>query len=145
GVCTPMTLEIGTDKLNATYKATATLAAGCHTYYVVGVDASSARVSYPTTGVYNIPVGSSTCDDYVASNSGSDCDPGTATTGVAGANGQGGSSGTTGSGGSAGATGSGGAAGSGGKGGATGSGGAGKGGATGSGGTVATGSGGTTG
>jgi collagen type VII alpha len=148
GVCTPMTLEIGTDKLNATYKATATLAAGCHTYYVVGVDASSARVSYPSAGGYNIPVGSATCSaDYVATTSGANCDPGTATTGVAGANGQGGSSGTgsggsSGSTGSAGTPGSGGTSGGGGNGGVSATGGSGTGGTTGSGGTLATGSGG---
>jgi hypothetical protein len=140
GTCTAMSLELGTDKLNATYKATATLAAGCHTYYVVAVDASSARISYPTTGVYNIPVGSATCSaDYVSTTTGADCDPGTATTGVAGANGQGGSSGATGSGGSIGSGGTTGA------GGVSGTGGKGAGGSTGSGGAAATGSGGTTG
>ena len=40
GACTSLARELGTDKLNATYKGTATLAAGCHNYYILARDAS---------------------------------------------------------------------------------------------------------
>src|SRR6185312_6149249 len=115
GTCSPMTLEIGTDKLNATYKATATLAAGCHTYWILATDASGSRVTYPTTGAYNIPVGSSgTCTgDYLATAPAASCDSG-ATTGTGGATGAGGTTGTGGTTGSGGAPASGGATGTGG-------------------------------
>jgi hypothetical protein len=125
GACTAMTLELGTDKLNATYKATATLAAGCHTYYVTATDASGAAVTYPTTGAFNIPVGTgSPCSgDYITTAPAATCSGGT------GAGGATSTGGTTGSGGAA--TGSGGAV-------VTGTGGT----ATGSGGAVVTGTGG---
>ena len=60
GACTAMARELGTDTLNATYKATATLAAGCHNYFVVARDAAGAMLTYPTTGAITIPVGSAT-------------------------------------------------------------------------------------
>ncbi|HLK90733.1 MAG TPA: hypothetical protein VKZ18_12600, partial [Polyangia bacterium] len=66
GACTPLTRELGTDTLNATYKATATLTAGCHNYFILARDASGAAVTYPTTGAITLPVGSSTCSsDYL--------------------------------------------------------------------------------
>ena len=154
GACTAMTRELGTDTLNATYKATATLAAGCHSYYVAAMDAGGVALTYPTTGALTISVGNTACDaDYLAQAPASACSAG----GGGGASGGGGaappaSGGSSGRGGASGAggkasqagmpgtTGSGGMrAGSGGtrgNGGATGSGGASN---TGSGGTVATG------
>ncbi len=161
GTCTAMSLELGTDKLNATYKATATLAAGCHTYWILARDASGGRVTYPTTGAYNIPVGSgTTCSDYVATAPAGSCDSGGGG-GTTGAGGTPATGGATGAGGAAGAsgsgtggttiTGTGGAiTGSGGasSGGTTGTAGAGSGGTTGTGGatgTGGTGTGGTTG
>ena len=60
GACTAMARELGTDTLNATYKATATLAAGCHNYFVVARDGAGAMLTYPTTGAIAIPVGSAT-------------------------------------------------------------------------------------
>ncbi|HVV51527.1 MAG TPA: hypothetical protein VHO06_17795 [Polyangia bacterium] len=121
GACTPMTRELGNDKLNATYKATATLAAGCHTYYISAQDAGGAAVTYPTNGAYDIPVGSASCSaDYVATAPASSCSSGT--TGSAGASGTGGAS-ATGTGGSPGSGGTTGAAGATGAGGTTGAGG----------------------
>jgi hypothetical protein len=68
GACTAMTRELGTDTLNATYKATATLAAGCHNYFVAAHDAAGAALSYPTTGAITISVGSATActSDFLA-------------------------------------------------------------------------------
>jgi hypothetical protein len=141
GACTPMTLELGTDKLNATYKTTATLAAGCHTYWILAHDASGSRVTYPTTGAYNVPVGSGTCSgDYLPTAPAASCESGG--TGSGGATGTGGASptgGTTGTGGqkaTGGTTGTGGTPNSGGT---TGTGGTpNSGGATGTGGTTST-------
>ena len=47
GACTAMTRELGTDTLNATYKAPATLAAGCHNYFVVARDGAGAMSDLP--------------------------------------------------------------------------------------------------
>ncbi len=68
GTCSAMARELGTDTLNATYKATATLAAGCHNYFVVAHDAAGATLLYPTTGAITIPVGSATActSDFLA-------------------------------------------------------------------------------
>ncbi len=68
GACTAMARELGTDTLNATYKATATLAAGCHNYFVAAHDAAGAALSYPTTGAITISVGSTTAcsSDFLA-------------------------------------------------------------------------------
>jgi hypothetical protein len=112
GNCTALSLELGTDKLNATYKATATLAAGCHNYFIVGRDASGAAVTYPTTGAITIAVGSSTCSsDYLATAPAAACAPDGGV--VAGTGGSGtATGGTTGTGGS----GTGGATGTGGRG-----------------------------
>lgn len=68
GACTAMARELGSDTLNATYKATLTLAAGCHNYFVVARDAGGATLSFPTTGVITIPVGSATAcpSDFLA-------------------------------------------------------------------------------
>ncbi|HEY6475824.1 MAG TPA: hypothetical protein VI456_04530 [Polyangia bacterium] len=150
GACTAMTLELGTDTLNATYKATATLAAGCHTYWILARDASGGRVTYPTTGAYDIPVGGgTTCSgDYVATAPAGSCDSagGGGTTGSGGAPATGGATGTggttsVGTGGTA-VTGTGGSTtgtGGGSSGGTTGTGGASSGGTTGTGGATGTG------
>ena len=144
GACTVLTHELGTDTLNATYKGTATLAAGCHNYYVLARDASGTAVTYPTTGAITLAVGSSTCSsDYLATAPAASCagDGGVVagtggTPGTGGASGIGGAGGKTGTGGKPGtggaATGTGGTAtGTGGT--ATGTGGAATGGATGTG------------
>ena len=55
-----MARELGTDTLNATYKATATLTAGCHNYFVVARDGAGTMLTYPTTGAIAISVGSAT-------------------------------------------------------------------------------------
>ena len=60
GACTAMARELGSDTLNATYKATATLAAGCHNYFMIARDAAGTTHIYPTTGAITIPVGSAT-------------------------------------------------------------------------------------
>jgi hypothetical protein len=113
GACTALTRELGTDTLNATYKGTATLAAGCHSYFILARDPSGTAVTYPTTGAITIAVGSSTCSsDYLATAPAASCaaDGGVV---VAGTGGRGmATGGTTGSGGS----GSGGATGTGGRG-----------------------------
>jgi MYXO-CTERM domain-containing protein len=147
GTCTALSRELGTDTLNATYKGTATLAAGCHNYYILARDASGAAVTYPTTGAITVAVGSSTCSsDYVATAPVASCagDAGV----VAGTGGSGTSTGgTTGTGGvTGGTTGTGGKTGTGGSGtgGKTGTGGSGTGGAA-TGGATGTGTGGSTG
>ncbi|MFL5308628.1 MAG: hypothetical protein ACJ8F1_25670 [Polyangia bacterium] len=157
GACVTMTRELGTDTLNATYKVTAPLAAGCHQYAIAGTDATGAAAAYPTTGMLTISVGNMACSaDFVAGGAAScsaDGGPstGTGATGgaAAGASGAGtggaatggaggrsttGAGGRTGAGGSAtgGATGSGGSAGSGGSGQTGGAGGAASGGGGGS-------------
>ncbi len=67
GACVAMTRELGTDTLNATYKATAPLTAGCHQYAIAGTDATGAAAAYPTTGMLTISVGSTACTaDFVA-------------------------------------------------------------------------------
>jgi hypothetical protein len=143
GTCTALSRELGTDTLNATYKGTATLAAGCHNYYILAHDASGAAVTYPTTGAITVAVGSSTCSsDYVATVPTASCaGDGGVVTGTGGTPGTGGATGGasgTGTGGSGGKPGSGGKTGTGGAatGGATGTGGAASGGATGSGGAA---------
>jgi hypothetical protein len=135
GACTAMTLELGTDKLNATYKTTAPLAAGCHNYFILARDAGGTTVTYPTTGAITLAVGtgaSNSCSsDFLAAAPAASCAGGS---GTGGSNATGGSVGT-GSAGTGGATGTGGAA----SGGAPGTGGASSGGATGSGGVPGTG------
>ncbi|HXJ23016.1 MAG TPA: hypothetical protein VMT03_22545 [Polyangia bacterium] len=119
GSCLPMTLELGTDTLNATYKATSTLAAGCHQYWVSATDSTGAAVAYPTKGMFTIPVGgSSACSsDYVTTAIGSCSADGGIISGTGGTAGgsTGGNSGAggrpTGTGGAAGAHATGGAAG----------------------------------
>jgi hypothetical protein len=115
GSCTALTRELGTDTLNATYKGTATLAAGCHNYFILARDASGTAVTYPTSGAITVAVGSSTCSsDYLATAPAASCaaDGGV----VAGTGGSGAATGgTTGTGGS-GATSTGGAMGTGGRG-----------------------------
>jgi MYXO-CTERM domain-containing protein len=145
GSCTALTRELGTDKLNATYKGTATLAAGCHNYFILARDASGATVTYPTTGAITVAVGSSTCSsDYVATAPTASCagdggvvgggtgGSGTGTGGAIGTGGAGGKTGTggaIGTGGAGGKTGTGGSTATGGAGGKTGTGGSGTGGA----------------
>ncbi|HVY37718.1 MAG TPA: hypothetical protein VHM31_07275, partial [Polyangia bacterium] len=67
GACVAMTHELGTDTLNATYKATAPLAAGCHQYAIAATDAAGVAAAYPTTGSLTISVGGTACSaDFVA-------------------------------------------------------------------------------
>ncbi len=86
GSCLAMTRELGTDTLNATYKATTSLTAGCHEYWISASDATGAAVSYPTAGALTISVGGTACGaDYVATASGScGADAGVPTTGSGG-------------------------------------------------------------
>lgn len=111
GACTAMARELGTDTLNATYKATATLAAGCHNYYIAATDGGGAAVAYPTTGALTVSVGSTACDsDYLAQAPASTCSTGGGAGGGSGASGSGGamppaSGGASGRGGSTGAAG----------------------------------------
>ncbi len=66
GTCTPMTLELGTATLNATYMAAVSLAVGCHSVFIVGDNAGrTVRTTYPTTTAFTIPVGSGACADEV--------------------------------------------------------------------------------
>jgi hypothetical protein len=110
GMCTVMARELGTDTLNATYKATATLAAGCHNYYVVAMDAGGAAVTYPTTGALTVSVGNVACDaDYLPQAPPSTCNGGGGAGGAGSGGAPAGSGGTSGSGGAS--PGSGGAAG----------------------------------
>jgi hypothetical protein len=152
GACTVLSRELGTDALNATYKGTATLAAGCHNYYILARDASGTAVTYPTTGAITVAVGSSTCSsDYLATAPTASCagdggvvgggtgGAGTSTGGVTGTGGGTGGTTGTGTGGTGGKTGTGGS-GTGGKT-TSGTGGSGTGGSTGTGG-ASTGSGG---
>jgi hypothetical protein len=143
GACTAMARELGNDMLNATYKATATLTAGCHNYFVVARDAAGAMLTYPTTGAITIPVGGATActADFLTTAPAASCagDGGVTppppadagadrTTGSGGANGAGGTNGAGGARGSGGANGTGGAPGTGGMSGAGGNGGGGAGG-----------------
>ena len=61
GACTPMTRELGSDTLNATYKVSMSLASGCHTYWILAKDKGGARITFPTTGAITITVGSGSC------------------------------------------------------------------------------------
>jgi hypothetical protein len=159
GACTAMARELGTDTLNATYKATATLAAGCHNYFVVARDAAGATLTYPTTGAVTIPVGSATActTDFMTTAPAASCggdggvtppppadaggDRATGSGGATGAGGARGTGGATGAGGSGAGTGGSGNGGSGAGGSAAGAGGAtGGGGTTGAGGSGAPGS-----
>jgi hypothetical protein len=75
GMCSTMTRELGQDNLNATYKATAQLAAGCHSYWILASDGMGARISYPTTGAPTISVGGTACaGDFLASAPAATCD-----------------------------------------------------------------------
>lgn len=106
GACTALSRELGTDTLNATYKGTSTLAAGCHNYYILARDASGSAVTYPTTGAITVAVGSGTCSsDYVATAPTASC---AADGGVVAGTGGSGTGGTTGTGGAGGKTGTGG-------------------------------------
>jgi hypothetical protein len=90
GACTPLARELGTDTLNATYKVTATLAAGCHNYWISGTDAAGTAVTYPTTGSFNVSVGSVACSaDYMTTATGSCLGDGGVTTGGSGTGGSG--------------------------------------------------------
>ena len=67
GKCSPMQQEIGSPTLNSTWYADVNVAAGCHTYWVLGRDGRSARSTYPTTGAIYLPVGGAACpSDYIA-------------------------------------------------------------------------------
>ncbi len=74
GTCTALTRELGTDKLNATYKASVNLAAGCHNYWILAHDANNGRVTYPTTGAVTISVGQACAMDYLAQAPPANCD-----------------------------------------------------------------------
>ena len=50
--CYPMTRELGTDTLNATYMASVPLAIGCHSVFIVGDSMSMVRTVYPTTTAF---------------------------------------------------------------------------------------------
>ncbi len=67
GTCSPMTLELGTPTLNATYMVAVPLPAGCHSVYIVGDSASMVRSVYPTTTAFTIPVAAAagSCADEV--------------------------------------------------------------------------------
>ncbi len=146
GTCTAMTRELGTDTLNATYKTTAMLAAGCHNYYIAAMDGGGAALTYPTTGALTVSVGNVACDaDYLAQAPASACSAGGSAGGGTGTPGSGGaappgSGGSTGRGGAAGAGGRAGTGGTSGSGGVRGTGGAttSNGGETGSGGNAST-------
>ena len=75
GACTAMARELGADTLNATYKATLTLAAGCHNYYVTATDAGGTALNFPTTGAIAISVGSATAcaSDFLATAPAASC------------------------------------------------------------------------
>jgi MYXO-CTERM domain-containing protein len=144
GACTVMARELGNDMLNATYKATLALTAGCHNYYVVAKDAAGTTMNFPTTGAITIPVASATActSDFMASAPAATCSgtpppPADAGAGAGGATGTTGAGGNRGTGGVTGTTGAGGNRGTGGTTGATGAGGAT--GTTGLGGSTATG------
>ena len=65
GACTAMARELGTATLNETFLANKTLAAGCHTYYILATDAKGVRITYPTVGALQISVGGVACNgDY---------------------------------------------------------------------------------
>src|SRR5581483_6362661 len=66
GACTTMTKELGSPTLNATYFADVNLDAGCHAVYVLGRDASGARVTFPSTTAFTINVGGGACADETA-------------------------------------------------------------------------------
>jgi hypothetical protein len=74
GKCTPMTRELGDDRLNATWLAHVTLSAGCHAVYVLGADASGARVAWPGTTAFTIDAGGAECADELPQPP-PDCDP----------------------------------------------------------------------
>lgn len=120
GACVAMARELGTDTLNATYKATAPLTAGCHQYAILATDANGASVVYPTTGALTIAVGSGTCstdyDNAAVVSCGADGGVAAGTGGAAGAAGSMGAGGSSSGGGtgSGGVTASGGATGTGG-------------------------------
>jgi hypothetical protein len=64
--CYPMTRELGTDTLNATYMASVPLPVGCHSVFIVGDSTSKVRTIYPTTTAFTIPVGAGVCAAEVA-------------------------------------------------------------------------------
>src|SRR5579871_1305319 len=75
GNCVAMARELGTDTPNATYKANAQLAAGCHTYWFLARDAGGTRATYPTTGAVTISVGGVACGGlWVAQAPGASCE-----------------------------------------------------------------------
>ena len=67
GTCVAMTKELGQDTLNATYKVSHSLAAGCHNYYVLGKDSTGTDSTFPTTGAITLSVGGTSCSsDFLA-------------------------------------------------------------------------------
>jgi MYXO-CTERM domain-containing protein len=77
GNCMPLARELGTDKLNATYKTSASLAAGCHSYWILAHDAGGARLTYPSSGALTISVGGAACaGDYLAQAPAAGCEGG---------------------------------------------------------------------
>jgi len=65
GQCTPMTLRRGT-QTNGAWSANVTgMGSGCHRYYIVFTDASSAQVTWPATG--SLGIGPQSCADWNSS------------------------------------------------------------------------------
>jgi MYXO-CTERM domain-containing protein len=99
GTCSVLTRELGTDMLNATYKATATLVAGCHNYWIAAKDAAGAAIAYPTTGAITLSIGGVACSgDSLAPAPAASCSGagGVTTTGSGGTGGAGAGSGGSG-------------------------------------------------
>ena len=72
GQCTALKQELGNPTLNSTWYADVNLAAGCHTWYVLGNTAGGARNTFPTSGALH--TGSGCMSDYVAQQPPAPCD-----------------------------------------------------------------------
>jgi hypothetical protein len=56
-----MSQELGSAMLNSTWFVDRVLAAGCHSYWIVGTDALGTRFTAPTTGALTVSVGGAPC------------------------------------------------------------------------------------
>jgi len=74
GHCVSMMKELGDDRLNATWKASSSLGAGCHSIYILGADSTGARVTYPSTTAFTVAIGGGNCDDELPQPA-ADCEP----------------------------------------------------------------------
>jgi hypothetical protein len=75
GACHAMALELGDPTRNATYTSDVTLAAGCHTYWVLGRGGGGARVTYPSSGAITVSVGGVACAaEFVAQAPAASCE-----------------------------------------------------------------------